>query len=378
MLPLSRRRAVLTGFAAAPLGALAARAAPTLPKASFVVGAALPLSGALALIGDEALRGVRLAVAAQNAVGGIGGALLQLAVGDIVDQSQAGATVNDLIKSAQAAVILGAGSSDYCYPASAAAELAQVPYIELTAPADGITARGFRFLVRTCPTTTMIAAMATATLQKRFAGRKLGLLFNTGATGGAVAAALLAHPPEGGAALAIGYPPDGADLFDAIGRLKRAGVDILVHAAGPADVLAAWSAMAETGWSPHGVIGCGDGYLIRETEMAVGPGFEAALVIGSPGAAPAAQAIASAYEATYGMKPRGPESVSAYAGALLVFQTLAGLGGQAANLPAALRALSLPAGAMVNGWGARFDAAGQNLASSLQLQTWRRGVLMPA
>jgi branched-chain amino acid transport system substrate-binding protein len=369
---------VLTGFALAPLGALAARAAPTLPKASFVVGAALPLSGALALIGDEALRGLRLAVAAQNDAGGIGGAPLQLAVGDIVDQSQAGATVNELIKSAQAAIILGAGSSDYGYPASAAAELAQVPYIELTAPADGITARGFRFLVRTCPTTTMIAALASATLESRFAGRKLGLLFNTGATGGAVAAALLAHPSGRGAALAIGYPPDGADLFDPIGRLKRAGVDILVHAAGPEDVLAAWSAMAETGWWPHGVIGCGDGYLIRETEMAVGPGFEAALVIGSPSAPPAAQAIAAAYEARYGMKPRGPESLSAYAGALLVFQTLAGLGGQAANLPAALRALSLPAGALANGWGARFDPTGQNLASTLQLQTWRRGALVPA
>jgi branched-chain amino acid transport system substrate-binding protein len=356
---------------------LAARAAPSPPKKPLVIGAALPLTGALALVGDEALRGMTLAVAAQNAAGGIGGAPVRLAVGDIVDQGQAGAAVDRLIKTAPASVILGAGSSDFCYPASAAAELAQVPYIELTAPADGITARGFRYLVRTCPTTTMIAALATATLQKRFAGARLGLLFNTGAAGGALAAAVLAHPAAGGAALSIGYPPDGADLFDAIGRLKRAGVQVLLHAAGPDDVLVAWSAMAETGWWPPGVIGCGDGYLIRETAFAVGPGFEAALVIGPPAAAAQAQAIDAAYLAAYGMTPRGPQSLSAYAGALLVLQTLGGLGGQVGALPAALRALSLPAGALANGWGARFDTAGQNLASAVQLQTWRAGALVP-
>jgi branched-chain amino acid transport system substrate-binding protein len=375
VLPSPRRRALLTGLALAPL---AARATPPAAKTATIIGAALPLTGALALVGDEALRGLRLAAAAQNAAGGIGGAPVQLAVGDIVDQGHAAATVNALIKTSQARVILGAGSSDFCYPASAAAELAQIPYVELTAPADGITARGFKFLVRTGPTTKMIAALASATLRQRFAGRKLGLLFNTGATGGAIAAALLADPPAGGTALAIGYPPDGTDLYDAIGRLKRAGVEVLVHAAGPEDVLAAWTAMAETGWWPHGVIGAGDGYLLRETAIAVGAGFEAALVIGPPGAPTEAAPVEAAYLATYGMKPRGPESLAAYAGALLTFQTLDGLGGATAALPAALRATALPPGGLANGWGARFDAAGQNLASFVQVQTWRQGRLVAA
>jgi branched-chain amino acid transport system substrate-binding protein len=378
------RRRMLLSLAALPAAGLpvTARAAPNRPGAQpaagptgLVIGAALPLTGAFALVGDEALRGLRLAAAAQNAAGGINNAPVGLAIGDIVDQSQAAAAVNQLIRDGHAGLLLGAGSSDFCYPASAAAELAQIPYIELTAPAAGITNRGFRFLRRTGPTTGMIAELVTASVQARFAGRRLGLLFNTGATGGAIAAALLAHPAATPPTLTIGYPPDGADLFDSIGRLKRAGVELLVHAAGPADVLAAWSAMAQIGWQPHGLIGCGDGYLLRESAAAIGPAFEGALVIGPPATGAQAAAVQAAYLAAYGAPPRGPESLAAYAGALLVFQTLAGLGGDPTRLPATLDARTLPPGSLANGWGARFDNTGQNLASFVSLQKWRGGAL---
>jgi branched-chain amino acid transport system substrate-binding protein len=85
--------------------------------------------------------------------------------------------------------------------------------------------------------------------------------------------------------------------------------------------------------------------------------------------------VQAAYLAAYGAPPRGPESLAAYAGALLVFQTLAGLGGDPTRLPATLDARTLPPGSLANGWGARFDNTGQNLASFVSLQKWRGGAL---
>jgi branched-chain amino acid transport system substrate-binding protein len=336
MHPPTRRRILAT--AGATLAARLAGAANPQPKpASALVGAVLPLSGDLALPGDECLRGIQLAA---NAI--------PLVVADAIDQSHTPAAVNALITSSHANILLGTGDSDLCYPGSAAAELAQLPYIELNAPADGITTRGFKFLLRTGPTTSMISALAISTLLTRFKGQKIGLLFNTGATAGAIAGPVLAAmaaaktPPE----LAIGYSEDVMDLYDSTGRLMRAGAQVVLHAAGPADALAFFAAMAEQNWRPRQILGCGAGYALAENAAA-------------------------------GTPPRSPDSLSAYVGAKLVFDTLNAAGGDPTKLLDALRKTNLPSGSLANGWGVAFDHTGQNTLASVALQQWRGGRLVP-
>jgi len=356
--------------------AAAAKAPKSGPPAAVNAGALLPLSGGVSLLGDECLRGVQLAVAAVNAAGGIAGRPIGLAIGDAYDQAQAHDAAETLIGTDHAGFIFGTADSDLSYPGSAAAELAQLPYIELTAPADGICARGFRFLIRTGLTTSMLATAATGLIATRFADRKVGLLFNTGATGGAIAAAALAiwkrakTPPV----LVIGYPPDALDLADATGRLRRAGVDLVLHAAGPADALLFFAALQDSGWMPQ-VIGCGGGYELRETAFALGPAFDGTIIAGAPFYPPRAQYIATGYEQRYGMKPRAADSLSAFVGAKLVLDVLNGSGGDPTGLLAALRRADIAAGTLANGWGAAFDATGQNTRSFAALQVWQRGSL---
>ncbi len=254
-----------SGRAASKSGTQAVKPAPQL-------GAALPLTGAYALEGDETLRGILLAMDAVNAAGGIAGKPVAFTREDMPAQSSAAATVNGLISNAHANILFGSGTSTLSYPATAAAELAQVPFIELTAPADGIMTRGFKFLLRTGPTTSMIGGLAAGTIQSRFAGRKLGLLFNTGATGGAIAAATIAalNTAKLPVTLAAGYPEDAVDLYDPVGRLMRAKVDVLLHAAGPDDALALFQAMKSLNWRPASLIGCGNGYGLRDTAHGAG------------------------------------------------------------------------------------------------------------
>ncbi len=335
------------------------------------IGIALPLSGDLSLIGDECRRGILLAADAANAQGGIAGMPVALAAADADAQGGAAGAVNSLIAN-HAALILGTGTSALSYPGSAAAELAQIPYIELNAPADGITARGFKYLLRTGPTTSMIAKLATATALSRYPGRKIGLLFNTGATGGAIAAGVIAafNAAKTPLLLSQGYPEDATDLHDPVGRLQRAGVEIVLHAAGLDDALAFFAAMQAQAWRPRAIIGCGNGYQLRETAFALGPAFDNTFVIGAPNYPAGADEIARAYTARFGMKPRTAESLTAYTGAKLVFDTLANVG-DPTKLLDALRRLDIPQGGLANGFGAAFDHTGQNTRSFVVLQQWQ-------
>ena len=374
----SRRRFIAAGMAALPLTARRAmaesRAQKAAPALLPIIGALLPLSGPESLLGDECLRGIQLAADAVNNAGGN----IHLIVADARNQVQVEAVAKSLIAGDMVNVLLGTGASNLAYQGSDAAELAQIPYIELNAPADGITGRNFKFLVRTTLTTSMQAALAVQTIGQKFAGRQIGLLFNTGASAGAVAAAALAQwqAAKISPLLSIGYPEDAADLHDPVGRMRRAGVEVVLHAAGTDDVLVLFQAMQDTGWRPGGIIGCGEGYGFRETAFALGEIFDATYVSGAPCYPQSAAAIASAYQSRFGMPPRSADSLTSYAGAKLVFDTLTAVDGDASKLLDALHKTVLPAGALANGWGVAFDKTGQNTSAFATLQQWRNGALV--
>lgn len=384
MVNVSRRfliyTAAMVGFVRAARADNVIVQAPAPSSVSFCFGAALPLTGIYALQGDEVLRGVQLAIDEVNASGGVAGNSITLAVGNMPAQGDAAATVNHLISDKNANILFGSGSSVLSYPATAAAELAQTPFIELTAPADGIVSRGFKFLLRTGPDSSMTGQLAAATVKTRYPKKRLGLLFNTGATAGALAGAALAALKSEGqeVTLSIAYPEDAADLSAQAGRMMRAGVEILLHAAGPDDTLALFQALQNLNWRPKALIGCGAGYGLRDTQRALGSALDGTLVIAAPFYPDRAALIAKAYESKYAVPPRSAESCTAYVGAKLVFETLSNVSGDPSKLLEALRRLSLPRGTLANGFGAAFDESGQNKASFVTLQTWRGGGLVPA
>jgi branched-chain amino acid transport system substrate-binding protein len=380
MTALSRRHLLLgtAGLLAPAAPALAenggGKSTPK-PAAPAAIGVLLPLSGDQSLVGDECLRGISLAVDAANLAGGVAGARVTLATGDAFGQPNA---AQALINTSHVALILGSGTSATSYAGSAAAEIAQLPYIELNAPADGIMTRGFKFLLRTGLTTTMIANAAIGIATNRLAGKKIGLLFNTGATAGAIATAALAalQAAKITPIITAGYPADLADLTEPVARFKRAGVEVLLHAADPADVLMVFAAFQSLAWKPA-IIGCGHGYLLSETAYALGDALNGTLVAGAPFYPPGAGAIAAAYQARYAMPPRSPDSLTTYAGAKLVFDTLSQTGGDVTKLLSTLRKADLPAGALANGWGMQFDKTGQNTRSFALPQQWKSGSLVP-
>jgi branched-chain amino acid transport system substrate-binding protein len=361
------RRFLIAAAAGAPLHARAANTAAPKPPPGIAAGVLLPQTGPNALTGDECYRGIELALADLN----IAGQPMTLLQADCPDEEHAEQAVKDMIAE-HASFLIGSSISAISYAATAAAELAQEPYIEVSAAADGITARGFKFLLRTCHTTTMIAGVATAAIAKAAPAEKIALLFNTGATSGAIAGAAMAAfktlniTPN----LIVGYPESAADLHEPVGRLRRAGTQILLHAGGSDDVLLLFQAMQDTGWRPAAIYGCGQGYDERETAYALGSAFDGVFAIGAPFYPDRASPIADAYEARYGMPPRSADSLTAYVGAKLVFDTLNQSQGNTAKLLDALRRTDIPTGTLANGFGVAFDKNGQNTRSFAILQKW--------
>jgi branched-chain amino acid transport system substrate-binding protein len=368
---LSRRSLIAAG-ALAPFASVAAENKPSPPPpTSLAAGIVMPTSGPSALAGDECRRGIQLAVQDINAAGGIAGRPVAMLLKDAPAQAAADGAAKTLIAQ-HAAFLFGSGISAISYPASAAAELAQTPFIELNATADGLTGRGFKFLVRTCETSTMIANVAVGAIAARAPAKKLALLFNTGATSGAIAAAAITALQQQKIAprLVIGYPETVADLHEPAARMARAGVDTLLHAGGADDVLLLFQAMQDTGWRPGAIYGCGSGYLQRETAYAIGPAFNGVFATGAPFYPPRSAYLAAAYQAQFGMTPRAPESLTAYVGAKLAFDILNNTGGDPTKLLDALRRTDIPPGTLANGFGVAFDKTGQNTRSLAVLQQW--------
>lgn len=368
--------------AAAPAAdrAKAAKAAP----ATVTVGALFPDAGPLSLPGSESFRGVFLALAAARREAPEGAKQIRLVRAEAIDTDSATKAAQRLIKHDHADLILGTCSSTLSFAASAAAELANIPYIELDAPADDITTRGFKTLARIGLTTTDLAKAATAALaehvvpdlKRHHRPLKLGLLFDAGATDGAFAAAMAASCNAAKLPIAMtnGYAVDTVNLVEHAERMMRAGINVVVHAANPDGAVQFFEAISGLAWRPRAVIGAGTGYTLSSTGFLLGPALDGTLVVGAPDYqqdGPSA-VVAKLYREHFAAPPRSAASLTTYAGALPVFTAL--MAGR--QLPASLEAAKHPPVTLANGWGLDLNAQGQNTASFASLRQWRGGRLI--
>lgn len=365
--------------------------------AELRLAALFPLSGPLALLGDECVRGVEMAVEERNAAGGLLGRPLRLLRADVTEAAQAQAEARRLTTLPAAerpALLFGTLDSQLALAASQAAEVAGLPFVELAAAADALTERGFRLLFRTCPRASEMAQTALEAVGPLAAllgaaapaALRLAILHEEAPGPQALAATLEARLRDAGLTLALRtgsatQPP--AEIAAAVRRLRAAETEVLLHCGRGTDAVALFRALREEGWRPRAVIGLGGGYALAETAQAVGPAeIEGTLLADLPQPrieerfAPGVAAFAEAYRRRYGAEMRSGHSLAAHAGALAVFEAMQRAGAtDPARLRAALLATDQPAGALANGWGLRFDERGQNARARTVLLQWRDGAL---
>jgi branched-chain amino acid transport system substrate-binding protein len=396
----ARRRDILGGLglglaaAVAPGWTRAARAAnPTRNQpdtSTLVFGALFPATGAMAVLGDECLRGVQLATDLCNEGGGLFGRQITLALGDASDPDRAVSEARRLISDAQPALIFGTGDSALSLGASEASEGSGIPYWELSATMPSITARGFHYLLRVCDTQTGVAercfeaaATIVAPAQQRAAtSLSVVLLYADDGAGSALVPLVLAAAHGRGMAppVTIAYQPDGGNFTALAARLAAMKPDVVIHHGNAEEVVLFFESLATQRWRPRALIGATAAYGSLETAAMIGPAFDGTLAVGvvpygtDARLAPEAAMIALLYAQRYGAQPRSGLSLSHFAGAALCFDALRRAGSSDKDRVLGIaRSMQLDRGGLANGWGAQFGTGGQNLRAFSCLSQWQDG-----
>lgn len=370
-------------LAALPLLA-APRAVLAQPAQEWRVGAVFPLSGAQAPLGDEALRGLEMAVEERNAAGGP--RPLRLLRADATEPTAALAEARRLIQQERCTLLFGSVSAPVGLAALQAAEALETPYIEVASSAEALIERGGRQFLRTVPRAGEFGSLAQAVMTRVLPpllsmpadALRVALIHEQGVTPESLAAAIEAPLREAGVVIAerLSHPPRSPEWPALVQRLRAAGITVLLHAAGETDALALLRALADAAWRPRAVIGIGAAWGLAELGRSAGAAVDSVFALdvppieSSPAWAQGARRFAEAYQRRWGSAPRSALSLAAFSGARVVLG-LASL--ERAAIRPALAALDQPAGSLPNGWGWRLDERGQNTRATPVLLQWQAG-----
>lgn len=363
-------------------------------SADVKFGSLYPISGPLALLGDESARGLEIAVDEINAAGGINGEKVVLERGDAVDNNQATGEARRLISLAGVKAIFGSYSSARSIAASQVAELAGVPYFEMGAVADEVTGRGLEYLFRTNPTAVHMGRDTMEMLANSIApgmgvdpkSLKLGIIYEDSSYGTSVANHQQANADRLGlnVVLKSGYPGNIVDMSSLVLELKNAGVDVVFQTSYQNDTVLFLQQSNEAGYEPKAIIGGGGGYSMQPTADAVGHDIidsvfdvDFTQYIINTEATPGLKEFVTAYEAKYGIAPRSGHSMTNYTGAKAIFEALQKAEGfEADQIVEAVKALDLADGTTATGYGFKFDETNQNERASMMGMQWQDGKLV--
>ncbi|KAA0969431.1 ABC transporter substrate-binding protein [Aureimonas fodinaquatilis] len=357
-------------------------------------GSLYPISGPLALLGDESSRGLEIAVEEINAAGGINGEMIVLERGDAVDNNQATGEARRLISLQGVKAIFGTYSSARAIAASQVAELAGVPYFELGAVADEVTGRGLEYLFRTNPTAEHIGRNSVEMLVNNIAPGmgidpktlKLGIIHEDSSYGTSVAKHQQTTADENGLTIAIksGYPANIVDMSSLVLELRNAGVDVVLQTSYQNDSVLFLQQANEAGYKPTAIIGGGGGYSMQPTADAVGHDIidgvfdvDFTQFIVNTEATPGLTEFVAAYQEKYGTAPRSGHSLNNYVGAKAIFEALQNAEGfEADQIVEAMKTLDIPNGTTATGYGFKFGENNQNERAFMMGMQWQDGELV--
>lgn len=386
----------------APAPTAAAAPAPTAAGAAakptggqLKIGAVYPLSGSLALLGEESWRGAELARIVQNQNGGLLGKEIVWDKTDAPDPNAAVSQANRLISSDKMQIIVGSYSSTLAQAGSEVAERNKVIWWEEGGISDPIVERGFQYLFRTCAEASGFGTV-TIDYTKNVVAQKLGIaadklnvaiVHEDGLYGTTVGNA----EEKGGKAAGLNivanepYSATATDLSSLILKLKSLQPDVLWATSYIQDGLLFWKQAREVNFAPKAVIGSGGGYSL--TDFAKGLGNDANGILNadftqyniSENYAKGLKDYVKLYQDTFKEPPRSGHSLANFVGTQFLWDAIAKAG---STDPDAVRtaalALDIPEGQTASGWGCKFTGptekqAGQNLRALPVLMEWKDG-----
>ncbi len=366
----------------------------TMAHADVKFGALYPLSGPLALLGEESARGLEIAVDEINAAGGVQGQKIVLVKGDAVDNNQAIGEARRLISLERVSAIFGSYSSARSIAASQVAEMSGIPYFEMGAVADEVTGRGLKYLFRANPfaghmgqtAVRMIVDKIAPGLGKKPGDLKIGIIYEDSSYGTSVAKHQIAYAKEAGLNIVFssGYPGNTVDMSSLVLQLKQAGVDVLLQTSYQNDSVLFLQQASEAGFKPSALIGGGGGYSMQPTADAVGHDvIENVLDVDftqytvNTKATPGLEEFVAAYKKKYGSEPRSGHSLNNYASSKAILEAISKAKSfDPDELVEVVKTIDVADETTAAGYGIKFGDANQNERAQMMGMQWRGGKLL--
>lgn len=386
-------RSALLGLAVSVfISVLAISGLTTYAAESVRIGALYPISGPLTLLGEESLRGLKVALDEINSKGGILGRSLELVVADAPGPADAVAEAERLIVSHNVPVIVGSYSSTISSAATPVAERNKRVYWEAGAIADNITERGFKYLFRTVARTSKIVDVKMQFINDVLAPslgqdpRKLRIVVVTESGVAGTSEAEWIRKKYAKEYKIIGfesYEKDSTDLTSLILRLKTQNPDILLVLQYANDSVLFWKQARQYGLNIKAIIALGAGHSLRSFSTSLGDVSDGVFVTDVPQYllnkkyAPGIDFFIKRYREMFREEMRSGHSLLNYSGAQILFRVMQEAGNfDPEAIRNAARKIDLPLFATANGAGAKYDEAGDNLRPAIHVMQWQKNQLV--
>jgi branched-chain amino acid transport system substrate-binding protein len=255
-----KRSALVIACTVAATSAITAASLGSSKSGEVVVGASLPLTGALAPFGDLYLPGYKQAVAEANASGGILVAGKKVKVKLVVldnksDGTLAARQIRTLVESNGAKVLLGAVGPELNIPQAATAESLRVPYVTTSMPilpwrATGGTKRRYSWAFFFDPSVAIQYELKGALLAKT--NKKIAFFADNDGDGKAWNQLLSAAAPKLGFKIVhkATVPTGTTDFRSDVQEAKAAGAQVVMAIMQAPDGIALWKQMKALGLHP--------------------------------------------------------------------------------------------------------------------------------
>jgi branched-chain amino acid transport system substrate-binding protein len=358
------------------------------------IGALYPVSGALALLGDESWRGAEIARQMRNQKGGVAGKQVEFMKVDIPDGNAAKSEAERLINREGLKLLTGTYSSSLCLAASEVAARAGIIYFEQGGISDLITARSYKTLLRTCPKAQYFSRSQVRfardwvgpQINKKAGEIRLALVHEDSAYGSSISKNVEAEAKAAGVPLVsvIPYNAQAVDLSSVILKLKSDKPDVVIGVSYANDAILLGRQAKELGLDIKAFIGTGGGHSLRSFQEALGPAAEGVLNVDftqfevNTQFTPGLKEFVEMYRKLFNEAPRSGHSLANFTGTNVLFDLLDKTGGnmEAMKFRQTAAAFELKTGSTASGWGVKFDEGGQNTLADPFVMEWKGGKLV--
>lgn len=283
------------------------------------IGTLYPLTGDVAAIGQNIMRGVEFAVNEINENGGVDGKQIEIVQGDSQGDAQTGMTEAErLITQENVCAILGAYQSSVTEVVAQVAEQYQVPLLTAISTADTLTETGYEYFFRLAPTNSMflrdmIQFLVDASSENEdIKVESIAVCADNTLLGQETAEWAKYFAEEQGIEYLgeVLYSKGAADLSSEVIQLKEMNPDALVVDNYISDGILLTNTMAEQGYKPNIMIGKATAYIDPSYIPAVGERANGIVTASEFNPGTKGVEISDAFKEEYGVEMNGHSAES--------------------------------------------------------------------